>query len=76
MVQRLCDADANVNFQQDDTTHHLTALHSTAVSKNLEIVEYLLQHKATINVSNETDGSQLFIAASSETLGVGVTKRF
>lgn len=63
MVQKLCEASADVNYQQFPESHPLTALHGAVKSGNSEITAYLLNHHAEINAPNETYGSPLYVAA-------------
>jgi ankyrin repeat protein len=64
MVQKLCEQGADINGGTiDDTATAITPLHGAASSGVVEIVEYLLNKGATVDVPSEADGTALYVAA-------------
>ena len=70
MVQKLCQAGADVDYQQTFVEHGLTALHGAVMSEKSEITEYLLNHNAAVDVPNKYWGSALYIAADMKQLAI------
>ncbi|KAL3478442.1 ankyrin repeat-containing domain protein [Aspergillus californicus] len=62
MVQRLCAAGADINYQI--TGEHQTALHGAVLSKNPEITSFLLSHGACVNSCSKGFGSPLYMACN------------
>lgn len=63
MVQNLCEAGSDINFQKIPEEYPLTALHGAVISGSTEITTYLLNHHAEINAVSGDHGTPLYIAA-------------
>lgn len=67
MVEKLCDAGADVNgYQSDENAVGHSPLHGAVFSGNLEIVEYLLSKGAHVDVPNPSHGTALYIAVEKD----------
>ncbi|KAL3426988.1 hypothetical protein PVAG01_00497 [Phlyctema vagabunda] len=70
MVQKLCEEGANLNGAAEDGIASFTPLHGAASSGSIEVVEYLIDHGAIIDVLNESHGTPLYIAVEEESLPI------
>lgn len=66
MVEKLCDAGADVNGYQTDEVVGLSPLHGAVFSGKIEIVEFLLKKGAHVDVLNKSHGTALYLAVEKD----------
>ncbi|CAG8955662.1 hypothetical protein HYFRA_00010926 [Hymenoscyphus fraxineus] len=67
MVDKLCNAGADVNgYQNDDEAVGLSPLHGAVLSGKMEIVEYLLTKGAIVDTPNLSHGTALYLAVEKD----------